>query len=250
VEQLVIEAIGDDEVYARTRALSPQCLLNGAPFLEGRLAPTSMLELGQLGLCVTRIARQDDVKRRSSPSNSATSPVVQALGLLTVAFGLWFVLSPQPKQATLISDVVEPPLPAAAQQQPCPLADAVGASALALQTALDAQAKRERAPFYPGEGVAAARLFTRAAACFDLAGEPTAAESARLASRELSARAADAIHVGHVRLERALAEGDLVAARHQAQLSAELLERTGDGQYAQWLSTVLRACDLGLEQKP
>src|SRR5262245_4375694 len=94
VEQLVIEAIGADEVYARTRALSPRCLLNGAPFLEGRLPPQSMLELGAVALCITRTARQEQVKRRSAPSNSATSPTVQAIGLLAVAFGFYYVLAP------------------------------------------------------------------------------------------------------------------------------------------------------------
>src|SRR5688572_25664833 len=52
VEQLTIEA-RDDEVYAKVRALEPACRLNGAPFLEGRLTPDSMLELSGVALRVT-----------------------------------------------------------------------------------------------------------------------------------------------------------------------------------------------------
>src|SRR5688572_20525938 len=52
VEQLTIEA-RDDEVYAKVQALEPGCRLNGAPFLEGRLTPDSILELSGVGLRVT-----------------------------------------------------------------------------------------------------------------------------------------------------------------------------------------------------
>src|ERR1700759_4935378 len=58
-EQLVVELIGDDEVYAQAKSLDRPCLLNGAPFLEGRLLPTSMLELGSVAICVQRSAKHE-----------------------------------------------------------------------------------------------------------------------------------------------------------------------------------------------
>lgn len=250
VEQLSLEAIGDEEVYARARTLSPQCLLNGAPFIEGRLLPASMLELGTLALCVTRVARQDHAQRSGAPRKSTTSPAVQALGLLGVAIGLWLVLSPQPRAASAIADVMLPPPAAAEAPVPCPLTDAVGAGAMARQSLLDAQSLRERAPFYPGDGVAAARQFMRAAACFNVAVEREVAAGAQQAARALQVQAADAVHVGHVRLERFIAQRDLAAARHQAQLLAELLADDPDAHgYVQWLSAVKRECELSLEEK-
>ena len=41
VEHMLVQLV-DDDVMAETKALEPVCLLNGAPFLEGRLVPTSM----------------------------------------------------------------------------------------------------------------------------------------------------------------------------------------------------------------
>jgi hypothetical protein len=247
VEQLVIEAIGDDEVYARTRALQPVCLLNGAPFLEGRLSPASVLELAGIALRVQRVQRQDAGKKAQRKRQSATSPTIQALGLIAVALGLWNVLSPSEHGAggALASDV-QPPPAAAVGKEPCPVAGHAGAVAFAQQSLLEAESKRERAPFYPGDGALAVPLFAQAAACFSLAGDAGSAQQAREAARALAQQVADTMHVGHVRLERFLAGEQFADARHQAELLADMSDQHGE--YRAWLAGVMRECELRADQ--
>jgi hypothetical protein len=246
VEQLVVEAIGD-EVFAKTRSLEPVCLLNGAPFLEGRLSPASVLELGPVALRARRIARQDQAAKAKSSSKSATSPTIQALGLIAVALGLYRVLSPKPGAASALADQVPQPPIAAVSAQPCPLDQQRAAAAFARETWLEAESKRERAPFHPGDGVLGASLFMSAAACYTAAGDAAAAARARSAARQLSEQASDAIHLGHVRLERFLATEQWNDARQQAGLLAALLtDQRGD--YRQWLDRVARECELRSNQ--
>ena len=247
VEQLVIEAIGGDEVYARARAMQPVCLLNGAPFLEGRLSPASVLELGALALSVQRVERQDSAKKPQRKRQSATSPTIQALGLIAVALGLWHALSPKGENVGALTSEVAPPPRAALEAQPCAVARGAGALALARQTLLEAESKRERAPFYPGDAALAAPLFAQAAACFQLAGEQDAAAQANEAAQLLLQQVADAIHVGHVRLERFLVGEQFADARNQAELLGNLVsDRQGD--YSAWLAGVRRECELRVDQ--
>jgi hypothetical protein len=247
VEQLVIEAIGGDEVYARARAVQPVCLLNGAPFLEGRLSPASVLELGSVALSVQRVERQDTAKKPQRKRQSATSPTIQALGLIAVALGLWHSLHPKLSTGGALASEVGPPPSAAIEAQSCPVARQAGALALARQTLIEAESKRERAPFYPGDGTVAAPLFAQAAACFQLAGDYDAAVQASAAAQALAQQIADAIHVGHVRLERFLVTEQFADARTQAEMLASLVtDKHGD--YSAWLAGVRRECELRADQ--
>jgi hypothetical protein len=247
VEQLVIEAVGGDEVYARVRAVQPICLLNGAPFLEGRLSPASLLELGGLALSVQRVERQDVARKPQRKRQSATSPTIQALGLVAVALGLWHVLQPKQRNVGALTDEVKPPSGAVVEAQPCPVARPSGALELARQTLTEAESKRERAPFYPGDAALAVPLFARAASCFALASDEAAAQQARESAQAVAQLVADAIHVGHVRLERFLVGEQLVDARIQAQQLSELVADTSSD-YSAWLASVLRECELRRDQ--
>lgn len=247
VEQLLIEAIGGDEVYARARAMHPVCLLNGAPFLEGRLSPASVLELGAIALRVQRVERKDSARKPQRQRQSATSPTIQALGLIAVALGLWHVLQPKQKGGGALASEVGPPPVAALAPEPCPVTRQTGALALARQTMSEAESKRERAPFYPGDAALAAPLFAQAAACFELAGDRDAAQQAHEAARALAQHVADAIHVGHVRLERFLVDQQFADARAQADLLADLLsDKHSD--YSVWLAGVQREWELRADQ--
>ncbi|MET0389020.1 MAG: hypothetical protein ABW321_23805 [Polyangiales bacterium] len=244
IEQLIVYLVGDDEVYAQTRTLEPPCFVNGAPFLEGRLGPTSMLELGAVGLSVQRVLRQDGETPKTQRSKSSTSPLIQALGLLGVGVGFYVVLGGGPAaNGGGLPAAVSPPPMAATSSEPCPQPSAIAARALADQLALEAESKRERSPFYPGDGLAAVGLFERAASCYASAREPEAAHAAHAAALALREHVGSALHVGHVRLERFLAEGKHDEARHQAQLLADLVTDKA-GPYARWLSAVKREGEL------
>ena len=248
IEQLVVEARGVDEVYAQVRALDPPCLLNGAPFLEGRLLPTSMLELGSVALSVQRSVRSD-VEAPTQGRKSATSPFVQAMGLIGIAVGLFVVLNKPKHGNDALSDVVEPPLSAAIAPLVCPQQQPRVAAALAEQARGEAENKRERAPFYPGDALDAISLFERAAACYEVAGERERAREAHDAAQQLHTRVGDELHVRHVRLERFLAESRYDQVRRQAQLLGELVSDKSS-RYAQWLSAVRREAELQVGETP
>jgi len=244
VEQLLVETMGE-EVYVRTRTMDPPCLMNGAPFFEGRLLPTSLLEIGGLAIRIQRIERQD--AKSANKRSSATPPLVQVLGLVVVAAGLYFVLHKAgPADSARARTVLPPPLAAAAKES-CPQTDPAAALELADQTTVEAENKRERSPFYPSDALDAITLFERAASCYESARDTTRAREANDAAATLRESVNGDIHVAHVRLERFLAEQKSEEARAEAR---GLLSMMPSGSpYAQWLSTVIREAELKKEKE-
>lgn len=106
-----------------------------------------------------------------------------------------------------------------------------------------AESKRERAPFYASDGVAAIQLFRRAESCYEQGGQSEAAQFARGASDELHARLRDELHVRHVRLERLLAEEKYDDAKREGKLISEFIADPAN-EYSQWLSAVVREGEL------
>jgi hypothetical protein len=160
---------------------------------------------------------------------------------------LWHVLQPKHAVVGALTSEVGPPPRAALDAQPCPVARQSGAFTLARQTLTEAESKRERAPFYPGDAALAAPLFAQAAACFQLAGDADAAGQASDAAQALAQQVADALHVGHVRLERFLVGEQFADARTQADLLEDLIpDKHSD--YSAWLAGVRRECELRADQ--
>jgi hypothetical protein len=242
VEQLLVQVLGDGEVYAQVRAFDPVCLLNGAPFLEGRLMPTSLLELGGVVLGV----QQSTVKEAKDPRRSgqaSTSPVVQALGVLGVILGLYVVLSQPGAAVSVVGETVTPPTLGEVVSTPCAQRQPLAAAALAEQLWLQADTMRERSPFYSGDGLSAIGLFARAAGCFEAAGAAERAGEAKQAALTLRAHMSDELHLRHVRLERFIGQVQYDKARREAQLLGELVSDKS-GPYAAWLSSVRREGEL------
>jgi hypothetical protein len=236
VEQLIIEAV-DEEVFARTRTLDPPCLLNGAPFLEGRLLPTSMLELGSVVIRASFAQREHATAKRVS--SSSTPPAVQAVGLLAVALGLYFMLhKPGMSESAMDAYAVDPPA-LASRAVSCPQSDPTAAGSLAELAFADAESKRERSPFFPGDGLTAIELFERAAACYERAARDGEARDAHKAASGLRAQLNDELHLRHVRLERFLAQDRYDDARREAELVSELVPDK-QHEYAHWLSALKR----------
>jgi hypothetical protein len=241
VEQLTIEA-RDEQVYATVRALEPACRLNGAPFLEGRLSPDSLLELGGVTLRVT-LAELKDAARPAKKASSQTHPAVQGLGLVAVAAGLYYVLDKPVEQASALAQTVNPPALFAAAQPRCPQGDAEAARSLADQEREDAESKAERAPFYPSDGLHAVHLYERSAACHEQAGDGEAARDARDAAARLKRQLEDELHVRHLRLERFLVQAKYDEVWRELQMVSEFVADKSHP-YAHWLSAVKREIEV------
>lgn len=244
IEQLAVEAL-DEAVHVRVLALQRPCLLNGAPFIEGRIPETATLELGGVLIRLKFVAGEVKAERRSG--QSSTPPALQALALVGLAVGFYFVLGSRGLEGSALgSAVVEPP-PLALDEERCPQTDRAAALVLADESLLAAEAKQERAPFYARDGIAAVRLFQRAGACYQLAGDGRAADEARAGAAALHGRLSDELHVRHVRLERLLAERRYADAKRESQLIAEYVADPATP-YGQWLSAVVREGELQAKQ--
>lgn len=238
VEQLLVEVVGDD-VYVRARSAYPPCLLNGAPFFEGRVVATSLVEFAGVGICVTPVAREDSQATLRRGATSSTSPAMQVLGVLAVALGLYAVTHPPARNEGLSLAGMRPPPEEPVQREPCPQQEPRAALALADQLREQAESKRERAPFYPGDALSGAPLFERAARCYEAAHDIARRGEAHEAAFLLRTQIRDQLHLAHVRIERSLAERNFAGARHNAELALSLLSNPSDP-YAQWLEAVRR----------
>ncbi len=246
VEQMYIEIVGED-VFARVKAISPPCRVNGAPFLEGKIAASAVIEIGAVAIRATIVGRKDGTTEAKGESKSTTSPAVQALGLVAIALGLYAVLNNNPNQGIVLAQI-NPPGVREVAAQACPQTDPQAARALAEQLRTEAAIKRERAPFYPGDALSGSELFERAAGCFALDGDSEASEQMHRAARELQEQVADQVRLAHVRIERNLEEKNYESARRNAEFALALVPQADDS-YAQWLMSVKRASALQVKEK-
>jgi len=241
-EHLSIQVI-DDDIYVEAKALNPVCTLNGAPFLEGRVIDTSVLELGGVALRVLRSAGERRVGIGQGQRKSATSPLVQVLGLVGIGVGLYSVLTHPDLGDSAVNRTVNPPPLAAVKPEPCATRDPREARALAEQAEIEADSQRERSPFYQPAALGALNLFERAAGCYEAARDTQSAEDALKAAEELRTRVSDDVHIRHVRLGRFISRKDYAAVNHEATLLAGLIDDKV-GPYGRWLSAVRRESEL------
>ncbi|MET0342857.1 MAG: hypothetical protein ABW252_17760 [Polyangiales bacterium] len=240
IEQLAVEA-RDEEVHVRVLALQHPCLLNGAPFIEGRIPETATLELG--GVLLRMKFVPGAVKPEKRGGKASTPPALQALALVGLAVGFYFVLGNKGLDGSPLGTGMAEPPKLALGEEACSQSERPAAYALAEESLLAAEARRERAPFYARDGLSAVRLFLRAASCYERAGDGRAAGDARAAASELHARLSDELHVRHVRLERLLAEQRYADAKRESQIISEYVADPS-APYSQWLSAVVREGEL------
>lgn len=241
VEQLLVET-RDDDVFVRLLSFDVPCLVNGAPFLEGRISPDALIELGAVALRVRpcELAQAPAPRRARS---SSTHPALQALALAGLGVGFFVVLSGRPHVESALEDTHEPPAVALEEEGACPQTDPESARSLAEQAQEDADNKRERSPFYPRDGLLAVPLYLRAAACFAQVGEHGAAEESRAAATRLRERLSDELRVRHVRIERFIAQERYDALRKEVAHALALVDDRASP-YASWLSALARETEV------
>jgi hypothetical protein len=237
-EQLAFELHGD-VVLAAARSQQPPCMLNGVPFSDGRLLPGAILEIGQLAIVTELVEVKVSGPKRKE--RNGLPPALQLFGLLSVGIGLYYALQETPSESAVERPAQLPRL-FGEQRAACPQRDPTAALALAEQSKLAADVKRERAPFYAGDGVLAVPLYDKAAACYALANDPTLAGEAEQAARELRTMLSDELRVRQVRLERFLAQQKYDAAQSELHVLRDLV-RDRSVPYAQWLVLVQREID-------
>jgi hypothetical protein len=245
IEALLIEAKSGG-IFAEARSLHPPPLLNGMPFTAGRLLTDAVVVLGQLQLTVRVIetSAQGGAARSQSSAGKLTYSVAAAM----LAGALYMLANAPSAEAAFSSLPPAPPLWTSAGKASCPHRDPGSAAAYAAEQNLLAEGKRERAPFYLQDGVAAVQLFQVAAVCFDAGGASAAAREAELSAATLRKEMSDAFHVHQVRLERALVVKDYDGARTELQLLLGLLQGRKN-EYVTYLANLDRKIELKFSGK-
>jgi hypothetical protein len=236
VEQLLIEPRGE-HVYLRSLTRDGALRFDKAVFEEGELASGARLVLGDLQLRVgVRTQQKRSAKAAESPVQTMITRAVLMIG---IGIGAHQLLYPAADGGVLRSAVAAPPLFARANQRGCNVADERDASYQAERWALEASLKRERAPFYPKDGVASVGLYEAAEACFTKAGRRGDAERMHDTVAALRGNLDDEFHVRQVRLERFLQHEKHDQAQREVGVLLTFVAHQ-DGDYVQWLGAVQR----------
>jgi hypothetical protein len=240
LEQLEV-TVNSGSLYGQARSLERPVLLNGVPFVEGRLLSDGILRIGRVELTVELI--ESELIQRTSKRKSSGSPLIYALAAIGFPLGFYLVLTTQRSEPPLPKEVQPPPLFAEARVEVCPHADREGAAAFANEELRRAETARERAPFSGKDGIVAVGSFERAATCFQSAQQPEAATQASQAAERLKKTIKNDFHIHRVRLERALATKRYEEARTEVRVLLAYVGRLG-GEYASWLSSLDRRIEL------
>ena len=233
-EHLSLEVRGE-AVMGRARCLRPEPLLNGAPFLEGRILPDSVLRIGTVEMTVTVAAIDGKVQ---SPKEERSRVRIFALTILALTATV-YVVTNDGRAAPLAAPPNAPTLWSPTDDVSCPRHDAEAAAASADTLRLAANGKRERSPFSPQDGVAAVPLFRRASACLTSIGKPADAQEATADGERLRAEMDDQYRIHRVGLERTLIDQDWEGARRHIHVLLSFLGGRS-GEYVEWLSNIDR----------
>jgi hypothetical protein len=229
-------------VFAQARCLEPPVLLNGVPFMEGRILPDSVVQIGRTKLTVT-LAHSDLQRDAGSGKKRARLSPIHVLGLIGFPVGI-FMISTGPRHATVEEEPPSPPVLFASSSKPtCPQPGTAQAAALAQDELALADAQRERSPFYAEDGVSAVAHYERAAACFRVGGDGAGAEQARQSAAQLTRALKEQFHVHQVRLERALMTEEYERARTEIHMLLSFVAAQ-PGEYSGWLTTLDRRIQL------
>jgi hypothetical protein len=226
VEHLFVQA-RQGAIFAEARTLSPPPTMNGLPFTHGRLLPESVVMVGRVGLSMSLLQISDEVEIGRRPVRKR-NPRTYVLGAVGIPLGLFYLANEYKATDSQVAMPIGVPELFAPAEMNCPQSSKEPGLAFALDQRARADAKRERSPFAPEDGVAAVPFYERAAACFKIADrsgeEREAGEDAAVLRRKLT----DDFRLNRLRLERALSIEDWDAARRQIRNLEAFLGRRGD----------------------
>lgn len=216
-------------------------LLDGVPFVEGRILPGSELSIGSTRVTVRPLEVLASTTRASDASDPS-SRAIRIFAALALPLAGYMLLNAE-RRANALPSVVEAPALWSAAAETCPEQQREASDAFGQAELLRAQALRERAPFSGRNGVAAVSAFERAGACFRVAGSTAAADSARAAAHSLRSKVEHDFQVHRVRLERALATERYDEARTELSLLLPFVGKQSS-EYRDWLLALERQIEL------
>jgi hypothetical protein len=245
-EQLKVSVRGTG-VFAEARAMQPPALVNGIPFTQGRLLPDTPLRIGRFSVRVEWSPRTHS-RTTTRGGHQRTNPLVLLAAAIGFPLGFYLLLATQGDADDLGTPPAAPLLWQAAKPAECVHQDPGVARAQALSDLANANAKRERSPFSPENGVESVALYEKAAACFSRAGMLADAQGTSLAAERLREATVQQFHVHQVRLERALATREYEAASTEARIIQGFIGSNG-GEYRSWLADLQRGIKVRFSGK-
>lgn len=236
-EHVEIEGIGD-ELHV-TALASPPPSIDGLPVTRTRIASGSVLELNGVRVTVTGIADDDAVAGAMSEGKKI---LYAALGLGAAALAAWSFLGEgaQTEAKRREPDVrlfQDPP-------KRCPHTEADEAFAFASDQLALGDARAERHPFFPRDGISAVSLYDMAAVCFHDAGRDDLARALGKASSDLRASITEDFRARSLRLEYSQRVGDNEAVTGDLSVLLALTE-DHKGPYYDWLTQLARQVKQG-----
>jgi hypothetical protein len=233
-EHVAVQVVGGT-IRIESKAFEPAATVNGMPFATIPISPELPLTVGTTRIFISLV---ETTLRRNSPaqkgkSEAATSPLVQALGIVVIVAGGYTLLPTDPPKVPIPVDVPD------LFSGPAPTCEMAPDQALASAAArLDiAQADRERSPFVVKDGVRAVQLFETAAVCFRRGGAATQAADATNAAQQLRESITLDFRARRVRLEHLLAVGDYELAGRDVRVLRTLTE-SQQGPWVNWLAGI------------
>jgi hypothetical protein len=246
-EVLAVEERGGG-LFVEVRAFNPPPRLNGLEFSGGKLLEGAVLQVGQCRITAKLLlTTADEAGNRRKDGASGNLGTVGALLLLCGAASM-YMFAPTPNNE-LPAAPPAPKLWAEGQKaEQCPQRTMGPAAAMASEQLLTAEGRRERAPFFFQDGVAAVSSFDKAAACFAVAGDQIGAKEAAHSATSLREKLKSEFHIHQVRLERALATQAYDAARREAKILQTFFQGRKE-EYVTWLASLDRTLELKFSGK-
>jgi hypothetical protein len=234
-EHLLIEAVGDQLVAVALAEPAPT--LDGAPITRTPIGPGAVIALKSVSLVVSPIADDAGGAKKGDAKAYKTYALAAVVAIASgyVLLGDAEAETPRRDQdVQLFSDV--PPR--------CPYTDRAEAIAYALDELAVGDAKAERHPFVPRDGIAAVEDYDLAAACFHSGGDPPAAASAAATSSALRDQIIADFRARSLRLEFSLRAEDGALALSDVRVLLALTENR-KGPYHDWLTALARQTKQG-----
>lgn len=217
----VIAMDGGVHVATLGNASPPQ--IDGYPLVAGSWPHGSVLTIADVAMTVEPVDLRDNVKRRS--------PFWALLPVPFIAIAALLARNSTGGEAQI------PPAPPLfdAPIAVCPAPNSPTLTAFAAERARIGYAKRERSPFFRGDGIEAVGLLETAASCFHVVGRLDEERETRTAANDLRIKLDEEFRTRRVRLEHAAKVRDAVAAKRELRSILPLVAHR-DGPYIEWLA--------------
>lgn len=228
--------LGERQARLESLAFDPQPLLDGTPFTRAVVDEAGELSIDDVTIAF-RLVDDDVVAKKGKSKQQGLSPASIAMAILCLPLAA-YVLSPRDAPRGVSVPAADAPL-WPDEPPSCPEKDEGRALAFAEREVMAGSAKRERAPFFPGDGVEAATHFQRASSCLEAAKRGAESEILKQRATELVEQLTLDFRAHRVRMEYAIDERDWPAVAHEVALLRSYT-KNAPGAFSTWLANAER----------